>query len=138
MSADKFTDDTPATYYQEKLENWIPFETRITIAMNSVIFFHRKFNNRIINNRNMPKFLDSHDLKGVDPIKLRELQDAPRDEFGVSHLNIIYNQEEDKCYCLLDAPNIESIEKHHEKVGYQCDFIMPVDSTFNSKPISNV
>ena len=35
LSADKFTDETPASYYQGKFQNWIPFETRITIAMNS-------------------------------------------------------------------------------------------------------
>ena len=77
----------------------------------------------------MPKFLDSHDLKGVDPSVLRGLQDAPKDEFGVSHLNIIYNKDENKCYCLLDAPNVEAIEKHHKKMGYKCDFIMPVNCT---------
>ena len=35
LSKDKFTDQTPATYYEEKLKNWIPFETRITIALRS-------------------------------------------------------------------------------------------------------
>lgn len=35
LSKDKFTDKTPAKYYQEKLEDWIPFETRITIAQRS-------------------------------------------------------------------------------------------------------
>ncbi|MDH3489201.1 MAG: hypothetical protein OEL56_02010 [Nitrosopumilus sp.] len=35
MSADKFTDETPGTYYHKKLEDWIPFETRISIAINS-------------------------------------------------------------------------------------------------------
>ena len=35
LSEDKFTDETPAAHYQEKLQDWIPFETRIVIAMNS-------------------------------------------------------------------------------------------------------
>ena len=35
LSQDKFAEETPASYYREKLEDWIPFETRITIAQSS-------------------------------------------------------------------------------------------------------
>ncbi|MDH3203328.1 MAG: DUF4242 domain-containing protein [Nitrosopumilus sp.] len=77
----------------------------------------------------MPKFLDSHSLKGVDPKVLKELQKSPKDEFGVTHLNIMYNEDEDKCYCLLEAPNKESVEKHHSKNGYTCDDILEVGTT---------
>ena len=77
----------------------------------------------------MPKFLDSHGLQGADPEELKKAQNDPKDEFGVSILNIIYSEDEDRMYCLLDAPNKEAIAKHHEKLGYKCDYILEVDST---------
>ncbi len=77
----------------------------------------------------MPKFLDSHGLQGVDPEDLKKLQNAPKDEFGVTHLNIIYSEDEDRMYCFLEAPDKEAVKKHHEKFGYKCDFIIKVDDT---------
>ncbi len=32
-------------------------------------------------------------------------------------------------YCFMDAPDKESIKKHHDKIGYKCDYILEVDST---------
>ena len=46
----------------------------------------------------MPKFLDSHPLKGANPDTLKKLQDSPKDEFGVTHLNLIFSEDEDKMY----------------------------------------
>ena len=44
----------------------------------------------------MPKFLDVHSLKGFEEEEtLRKLQQSPVDEFGITHLNIMYNKEED-------------------------------------------
>ncbi len=103
-----------------------------TIAVSTVLFWKkRKLKTYLIICQGdlMTKFLDSHDLKGVNPKDLKKLQNAPKDEFEVSHLNIIYSEEEDKCYCLLDAPDKESVAKHHEKMGYKCDFIMQVEDT---------
>jgi len=77
----------------------------------------------------VPKFLDSHALKGANPETLKKLQNEPKDEFGVTHLNIIYSEDEDRCYCFLDAPNKEAVEKHHNKLGYKCDMIREVDAT---------
>jgi len=34
---------------------------------------------------------------------LEVLQNAPNDEFGVTHLNLIYSEEEDRCYCFQEA-----------------------------------
>ena len=53
----------------------------------------------------MTKFLDVHSLKGLDEETLRKTQLAPRDEFGVLHDNMLYNKDEDKFFCLLDAPS---------------------------------
>ncbi len=44
----------------------------------------------------MPKFLDTHELKGANPETLKKLQNAPIDEFGVTHLNLIYSEDEDR------------------------------------------
>ncbi len=77
----------------------------------------------------MARFLDSHKLKGITEETLKKLQNAPRDEFGVKHVNLLYNKAEDKLYCLLDAPNREAIEKHHKKTGIKCDWITEVETT---------
>ncbi len=79
----------------------------------------------------MPKFLDSHGLKGANPETLKKLQNAPKDEFGVSILNIIYSEDEDRMYCFLEAPDKEAVKKHHDKFGYKCDYILKVNSTAN-------
>jgi len=76
--------------------------------------------------------MDSHALKGAKPEILKKLQNEPKDEFGVKHLNLIYSEEEDRMYCVLDAPNKEAVKKHHNKLGYNCDFIMEVDTTANN------
>jgi hypothetical protein len=77
----------------------------------------------------MPKFLDVHSLKGLDEESLKKAHNSPKDEFGVTHDNIMYNEEEDKFFCLLDAPNKEAIIKHHEKHGFTCDWVTEVKTT---------
>jgi Protein of unknown function (DUF4242) len=51
------------------------------------------------------------------------------DEFGITHVNIMYNKEEDKFFCLLDAPNREAVENHHNKQGVKCEWITEVKTT---------
>lgn len=77
----------------------------------------------------MPKFLDVHSLKDLDEQTLRKTQHAARDEFGITHNNILYNREEDRFYCLLDAPSKEAVEKHHEKHGFKPEWITEVKTT---------
>ena len=77
----------------------------------------------------MPKFLDVHSLKGFEEETLRKLQQSPVDEFGITHLNIMYNKEEDKFFCLLDAPNREAVENHHKKHGVKCEWVTEVKTT---------
>jgi hypothetical protein len=77
----------------------------------------------------MPKFLDTHNLKDADEETLRKAQSSPKDEFGVTHDNMMYNKDEDRWYCLLDAPNREAVVKHHEKHGFKCDWITEVKTT---------
>ena len=81
----------------------------------------------------MPKFLDVHTLKGFEEETLKKLQTTPVDEFGIKHLNIMYNQQEDRFYCLLDAPDKQDIhiqiENHHIKHGVKCEWITEVKTT---------
>ena len=50
-------------------------------------------------------------------------------DFGVKPENMFYNKEEDRFFCLLDAPNKEAIEKHHAKFGLKCEWITEVKTT---------
>ena len=61
----------------------------------------------------LPKFLDVHPLKGLDEGTLRQLQNAPVDEFEVKAINLMFNYEADRFYCLLEAPNKQAVEDHH-------------------------
>ena len=45
----------------------------------------------------MPKFLDSHPLKGANAETLKKLQSSPKDEFGVTHLNLILVRAKTRC-----------------------------------------
>jgi Protein of unknown function (DUF4242) len=68
-------------------------------------------------------------LKGLDEGTLRNLQSAPADEFQVKAINLMYNQEEDKFYCLLEALNKQAIMDHHDKYGFKCEWITEVKTT---------
>ena len=68
-------------------------------------------------------------MKGANLESLKKLQNSPKDEFGASHLNLIFSEGEDKMYCFLEDPDKESVRKHHDKFGYKCDYILEVNST---------
>ena len=77
----------------------------------------------------MPKFIDTHEMQPFTAEQLTALQNAPPDEFGVTHHDILFSESENKIYCVLDAPDAEAIHKHHAKAGIQCDFVHEVEST---------
>ena len=77
----------------------------------------------------MTLFIDEHPMDTFNEKTLNELQNSPRDEFGITHKNILYNKDEDKIFCILDAPNKEAVDKHHNKAGLKCESIMEVKST---------
>ena len=77
----------------------------------------------------VPKFLDVHTLNRLDEETIRKLQSSPVDEFGIKPLNLMYNQQEDIFYCLLDAPNKQAVENHHNKHGFKCEWITEVRTT---------
>lgn len=77
----------------------------------------------------MAKFLDVHPTGGVNADVLKNMQNELPDEFGVTTENIMYNIEDDKVFCLVEAPNKIAVEKHHAKYGMKCDWIMEVKLT---------
>jgi hypothetical protein len=89
----------------------------------------RSLNRLFLKVKKMPKFLDAHSLKGTDEETLKKLQHAPADEFGIKHVNLMYNQEEDRFFCLTEAPNKDAVENHHSKHGFNCEWITEVKTT---------
>ncbi|MDE1830103.1 MAG: DUF4242 domain-containing protein [Thaumarchaeota archaeon] len=85
----------------------------------------------------MPRFIDGHDMKDLTPDKLEKLANSPPDKFGVTHIELFYNKEEDRLYCILDAPNEEAIWKHHESAGLKCEFITEVQQIKTDKMIKS-
>jgi hypothetical protein len=47
----------------------------------------------------------------------------PLDEYDVTHNDILYNEKEDKLFCLLEAPDKDAVVRHHQKLGIKCDWI---------------
>ena len=83
-----------------------------------------------ITKSNSKKILDVHSLKGFeDEEMLRKLQQSPTDEFGITHINMMYNKEDDKFFCLLEGPNREAVENHHNKYGVKYEWITEVKTT---------
>jgi hypothetical protein len=77
----------------------------------------------------MPKFIDTHEMGPLTPEKLRKLQHAPKDEFGITHHDILYARDGSKVYCVLDAPNRDAVQRHHDKAGLHTEWIEEVEST---------
>jgi hypothetical protein len=75
------------------------------------------------------RFLDVHPMKGLGKSLLKELQNSSADEFGVIHLNILFNPEVGQCFCLIEAPTMGAVQKHRDKFGIKCDWIMEVKTT---------
>jgi uncharacterized protein DUF4242 len=78
----------------------------------------------------LPIFLDVHKVPFTED-NLRELCKSPADEFGVTHVSLLYNKESNVCFCLLQAPDLEAVEKHHKKVNIQCEWITQVTNITN-------
>lgn len=74
----------------------------------------------------MPIFIDGHDSKGLTSEDIERLVNLPQDKFGVTHLELLVSKSEKRLYCILDAPDEESVWKHHEEAGFKCDFINEV------------
>ncbi len=79
----------------------------------------------------MPKYMDVHaDLKlppeMVDRLR-KETAEKKADQFGVTQLELYYNQD-GMVYCLLDAPDQQAVRNHHQGAGVACGDIHLVES----------
>jgi hypothetical protein len=68
-------------------------------------------------------------MKGTTEETLKQIQMSPKDEFGVTHLNILFNPEADRVFCIINAPDKEAVRKHHKKIVIKCEWIMKVKQT---------
>ena len=69
----------------------------------------------------MSRFLDVHSIKKIN-------ESTIRNEFGVKQLNVLYNKAADLCFCFLEAPSRDSVEKHHQKYDIKCEWITEVQT----------
>ena len=77
----------------------------------------------------MLNFIDVHSMKPFTTGELNKLQNAPPDEFGVTHHDILFSEKDNRIYCVLDAPDADAIHKHHAKAGVKCEWVHEVSST---------
>ncbi|MDA2937160.1 DUF4242 domain-containing protein [Acidobacteria bacterium AH-259-A15] len=77
----------------------------------------------------MSKFIDTHPMNPFTEEQLRGLQNAPEDEFGVTHHDVLFSEEANKIWCVLNAPDEEAIRRHHKKAGLECEWIQEIKST---------
>jgi hypothetical protein len=73
----------------------------------------------------MPVYLDSHTFRWREDL-LQKIVDSPRDEFGAKTLSFIHIKDSNRGFCFIDAPDILSVENHHDKAGVKCDWITEV------------
>lgn len=73
----------------------------------------------------MPIYIDGHHV-GED--LLEKIRDKVNAESGqdVFTQNMFYNAKEHELYCVMEAPDEDSIQRHHAEFGLVCDFITPV------------
>lgn len=72
----------------------------------------------------MPIFIDGHDMGKLNATQLKKIIGNPPDKHGVMHKDILFNEKENKLFCIIDAPDEESVKNYHHDVGIKCDFII--------------
>ena len=83
----------------------------------------------------MPLFIDGHGMNGLSKEQLNKIINNSADRYGISNVDLLYNEKDNKVFFVLEGPDKEAIKKHHKDAGLDCDFIIEVSSM---KPESNV
>lgn len=70
----------------------------------------------------MPTFMDTHANTTDLPAELRKkvtdrVRTGEKDQFGVVDKGIIIDKEGRNLHCVLDAPDVEAVRKHHEALN---------------------
>ena len=78
----------------------------------------------------MPRFMDYHDdlklpAEAIEQIT-NETVEGKADQFGVRQIELYHNPD-GKVYCLLDAPDADSVRRHHEALGLTCGDVHEVE-----------
>lgn len=66
----------------------------------------------------MPVFIDTHEGSVDLPQELRDtvtkrVRTGEKDQFGVVDRGIIIDREGRKMHCVLEAPDVDAVKKHH-------------------------
>jgi two-component system sensor histidine kinase HydH len=67
----------------------------------------------------MPIFIDEHFVDNDSPNLFRNLINK-ESESDISTKEMFFNHKQQKLFCILDAPNEQSIRDHHDKFGIKC------------------
>lgn len=79
--------------------------------------------------------MDSHALGGFTKQQLEETVESEADEFGVTVLQMLFNEKENVLHCICQSPDKESIEKHHAKYNSKCNSIIEINEIKTEKII---
>lgn len=85
----------------------------------------------------MTIFLDIHPLHSYTREQLIAGLEDDADEFGVTVLQMMFNEKENILHCICSAPDIEAVKKHHMKFNTKCDKIFPIDQIKADKIIKD-
>ena len=75
----------------------------------------------------MPIFIDGHKMSSLTREQIEKIANSPIDEHGVRHIELLFNEKEDKLFCILEGPSKEAIENHHNAANLKCDFIVEAE-----------
>lgn len=77
----------------------------------------------------MPTFMDYHDDLKLPAEVVKEISEGARagakDEFGVRQIELFHNPE-GHVYCLLEAPDADSVRRHHAALDVPCGAVHEV------------
>jgi Protein of unknown function (DUF4242) len=78
----------------------------------------------------VPRFMDFHEDLKLPPEAIAQIADDTRgekaDQFGVRQIELYHNGE-GQVYCLLDAPDEQSVRDHHAALGVPCGDVHQVE-----------
>lgn len=77
--------------------------------------------------------MDTHTLGDFTKEQLEKTIEPEADEYGVSVLEMLFNEKENILHCICEAPDVESVKNHHSKYNTKCDSIMEIGQIKSEK-----
>ncbi|MFY9300998.1 MAG: nickel-binding protein [Candidatus Nitrosotenuis sp.] len=75
----------------------------------------------------MPTFMVGHYVNADNKIKQIKSIAEKTNHLNISVIDMLYNKTKKEVYCIVDAPNENTIRNHYECANMMYDFIMPVE-----------